>query len=434
MNFIINYIKENVSNIFYTELFKLTSGSYIYIDKDIILSIIEWVNKFMSNIFVRNISLIEMMILIDGLINAMSFLQEYIVYNISKKRVTSDINKLNYKKDILKKCYNLYVVRTFDRYILYLFLYSCYLIFTIFTYNIDILGNYVSKYLLIESEFNISYIGNRILYAIFCCITLPGIQNLVMSSARFEPYIDILIKKQDIFFRYSISKMMIASLQDLDKSVIKIQNYNIFKLYKHISIDYFYKLFKSCAFVYMMHILRTNKNTYYYYKAIKLSYYYNNGYMFNVLTNEQSIFILNIIIKEKRWNDLVNIDVVNALYNLYKNKINIKKDKITFEIYILHFFSIWSLICVLKTFTFMINTIIFASIIFLAQNKKLRNVFGLMYFLVMLNTNDLIITIIFMSYHQLYQIAEEVYFFIKNQRDIEKVINYLSKKETVVVV
>ena len=162
MNFIINYIKENVSNIFYTELFKLTSGSYIYIDKDIILSIIEWVNKFMSNIFVRNISLIEMMILIDGLINAMSFLQEYIVYNISKKRVTSDINKLNYKKDILKKCYNLYVVRTFDRYILYLFLYSCYLIFTIFTYNIDILGNYVSKYLLIESEFNISYIGNRI--------------------------------------------------------------------------------------------------------------------------------------------------------------------------------------------------------------------------------------------------------------------------------
>lgn len=417
-------------NFFYKEIEKFLNVIYNiggYFNKQFLLNLINGLTVLFNNIFVRNISLIECSIILDGFINAVTFLQEYIVYNISEKRVTSDINKLNYKRDIIKKCYNLYVLRTFDRYLLYLILYGCYLIFTITIYNTDMFLSYIIGY-----NINISYIFNKILYITFCCITFPGVQNLIMSSAKFEPYVDILIRKQDIFVKYSISKIIISSLQELDESVIKIQNYNIFKLYKHISFGYFYKLLKSCAFVHMMHILRGQKETYYYYKAIKLSYYYNNGYMFNVLNKDQSVFILNIIIKEKRWKDLVNIDVVNALYNLYKNKINFKKDKITLEIYLLQWFSIWSIIYLLKTFAFILNSILFFIVIILTSNIKLRNVFGLMYFLVMLNTNDLIITGIFMGYKQLYQIGEEIYFFVKNQRDIEKVINYLSNKKKTV--
>ena len=408
MNFIYNFVNNYIFN-----SFSLTNT----------IDVFDSVTEIIGNKFSRNISLLEAMILTDGFINAIVFFQEYIVYRVSERRVTCDINKLNYKRDIIKKTCNLYVIRTIERYLMYVFIYCNHLILNILCYNLETGIN-----ILINEKVHFAFLMNKIFYLTFCCATIPQIQNIILTLTHFEPYLHMIVKKQNTFIKYSISKIIINFIEGLDNGIIQIKNYHIFKLYKHISTDYFLNLIKTYGLIQLLYILRQGGETYYYYKAIKLSYYYNTGYMFNALTIDQAVFIINIIIKEKRWYDLTNIEVVNALYTLYKNKFNFKNDKLVFQLYILQFLSIWSIICILKTFTIVINTIILLISLMIVKNGELRNILGVIYLLVLLNSNDLIISLIFIGYKYLYYFGKEIYFFIKNQKDIEKVIDYYKKK------
>ena len=65
------------------------------------------------------------------------------------------------------------------------------------------------------------------------------------------------------------------------------------------------------------------------------------------------------------------------------------------------------------------------------KNMMRKYIVVVVYILVLLNTNDLIISAIFVGYELIYYILEEVYFFIRNVDDIKKILKfYYNKSET----
>jgi hypothetical protein len=179
--------------------------------------------------------------------------------------------------------------------------------------------------------------------------------------------------------------------------------------------------------------LRKFDTTYYYYKAIKLAYFYNSGFNFNVISREDSLYIINIIIKEKRWKDLVKVEVVNALYTLMSNRLETWTDTSHWLFYVSQFFAVWSIVCGLKLLNMYINTTLLVLYLTTWNDKdkvsesrtaKRILVTIVTYGLIILNTNDLVISMVFFGQEILYTFVDELIFFIKNEKDIKKVLKH----------
>jgi hypothetical protein len=180
--------------------------------------------------------------------------------------------------------------------------------------------------------------------------------------------------------------------------------------------------------------LRGNEKLYYYYKAVQLAYFTNTGYKFNVIPLNQAVVFVNIIIKERRWHHLYKMEIINAFYVLISNKFfNPNSDLITStSILAFSFFSIWTLISVLKVVITQVN--LFALAIIIVFPAMLINIkyetrytfivtgiilTGMLFF----NTNDLLITLFLICHSIVYYLALEIYFFAINKRNLIKIIN-----------
>jgi hypothetical protein len=181
--------------------------------------------------------------------------------------------------------------------------------------------------------------------------------------------------------------------------------------------------------------LRDSDSTYYYYKAIKLAYYYSTGFLFNTLSKHDAIYIINVVIKEKRWFDIDKLEIVHAFYNVISSKYN-GKDSLTttLELNFIKFCTLWSIISVLKMFTVQVIVCVFVLYLLFAEifnptEDKLRryvtciSICGLL----LLHTNDLIISGLFVINPIIYYFAEEVVFFLKNSKDIKKILCFYNK-------
>ncbi len=384
---------------------------------------VELTSSIISSQLVRSVPLLEGMIVIDGVFGALQFIKEYAIYKLSETKVNHDTSKLQFKKDIVHKSYSLYTLGTLDRYAFYL---STHLM-----------------YMMTCRLFSSNGIETTVIYIGCCFLTLPYIQNSIMRIGHINSIVTSLQTKKETFFRYSMSKILINTLTKLDERISGIKNYHIFILYHQLTTDLFLQFVKSYAFIWVLYILRGYETTYYYYKAIKLAYYYNTGYLFNVMTQEDSVYIINIIIKEKRWKDLGKVDVVHAFYSLISNKLNYNNDTTNLQINLLKFFSVWSTVCVLKLFDVNINTTVLLGYIFAlwytfdstldkllkdSQRIKAALVGVIVYILILLNTNDLIISVVFFCYNLLYVGLEELYFFAKNITAVNKMIKHFEVK------
>jgi hypothetical protein len=169
---------------------------------------------------------------------------------------------------------------------------------------------------------------------------------------------------------------------------------------------------------------------------IKMAYYYSTGHLFNQITIEDSINMINIIVIEKKWYDLSNIEFVHAFYILINNKYN-NNDNIyvTFGLYLAQFFTLWNFICLLKILkTQIINVLLF--IYFLVNyklnkenNKEMILIGILLYILLLSNVNELIVSTIIVLYKFIYLMFLELVFFINNINDIKKVLNLYEKQK-----
>lgn len=373
-----------------------------------------FLQSYILSHFIRSISLLEAMIVSDGIYTAFKFTKEYIYYKIRRAIASNESNLSKDDKRLLLQDYNkLYRLSIMDRYILYCLLY-------ILSFGLWPICNY--------------------LFVSFLILTIPYIQNYILELNIFNKWITCYLENKQIFIRYSCSKGLINWIKDLHKRIDSIKNYHIFVLYKYLSFQMVIDFIRSFLFIHLLYFLRNNEKTYYYYKAIKLSYYYSTGYLFNLISVEDSAYIINIIITEKKWYDLSKLEVVHAFYTLIDSKYN-KGDNIyiNFSLHLAKFCTLWSFICLLKILTIKMNTILLVLSFFIDYRLNYRKDFKekfversgiiiLVYGLLLLNTNDLIISAIFVLYKFIYLVYCELLFFITNIKDIKKVLDFYQKQ------
>jgi hypothetical protein len=352
------------------------------------------------SIISRNTSLIEALILADSVISGLIFIKEYSIYKFAEDKIE---NKMECKKQIILKCKSVYAMNMMDRYFMYIV--------------IQILNYGLSRIL-----FRSSYV----LYIICMAISLPVIQNRILNIKRAKEVIKVFNEDKEIFVRYTLSKLIIKGIKELDEEVQDIKNYNIFLIYNVITLENVYELAKSYTFVFVMYMLRKAEETYYYYKAIKLAYYYKSGYLFNVMTIKEAVYIVNMIIKEKRWEEVSNVEITHAVHVLIISKLQKDSESVEFQLAILKFFMIWTTISILKIFSIEVNTVLFA--MYMIINRKMIGTITVVYIMIICNTNDILIGVILIAYKPLNYILREIYFYMKNKKDIQKVLKVYGKK------
>ena len=242
----------------------------------------------LTRTFIRPVPLFQAMIVSDGVVNSIKFGIEYIYYKIQEVK-SKDNNNDNLKQTLITKYNSLYEIQCIDRYILYCIVYGIY--------------SFVDWNLCDQGTFNFSWQGIKDLhYFVYLLLTLPVIQHKILVNVK--EYYRAYCENKQIFLKYSCSKLIISGLQNLDNGITPIQNYQIFILYKYLSTDLVFGFLKSYLFIYVLYFLKNTESTYYYYKAVKLAYYYSSGFLFNTITKDDSLYIINIIIQEKRWFDI----------------------------------------------------------------------------------------------------------------------------------
>ena len=353
------------------------------------------------NQIVRNIPLIEALVITDSIVNGVMFTREYSIYKFAEDKIK---DKTEYKKEIVKKCNNIYTMNMMDRYLMYLG------VQIVYTMSCQINNELV----------------NYIIYIVMMSVAMPIVQNGITSMKRPREFLKAFNEDKEIFARYTVSKFMVNGLKMLDEGVQDIKNYNIFLVYHILSIHYFFNFAKSYLFIFAMYMLRKTEQTYYYYKAIKLAYYYNSGYLFNVMTKHEAAYIINMMIKERRWKDISEVEITHALHVIIMNKLQKDSDSIEMQLAMLRFFSIWTIIAVLKLISIELNTIIL--VIYVITKKNMIDLAIIVYMLTIFNTNDILIGVILLGYKPLHYLLQEVKFYIKNRKDIKKVLTVYGKK------
>jgi hypothetical protein len=338
---------------------------------DVIYTIVEPIISIINVIsmqIVKNVSVFETLVIGDGLVSSLSY--------------TNTGNYNPYKLNIIDR-YSLYAVT-----------------------NIVSLVYPPSIYLLVY-------------------LVIPKIQNLLVKGNK---YIQMYHENQKIFVYYFISKSTIAFIKNLNSKFIEIKNYQIFVLYKYLSFTLLCDFLKSFLFLQVIYLLRSFESTYYYYKVIKLGYYYTSGYLFNAVSEDNAIYLINMMIKEKRWYDITKIEYVHALYSLIDLKYQVNKKRIVdvYNQYVIKFFSLWSIISLMKLFNIYFN---FLLIVFYIIGIGDPIIPGIIYSLLLVDTNDIIITFVVINYKLVYYFLSEMVFFVYNMNDIKKVIDKFDKTE-----
>jgi hypothetical protein len=353
-------------------------------------------------------TLMESLLLVDSVVCSVHFLRDFLILKLSSRKLSKRAIMV-YNEEIVDKYNSLYKLSTLDRYLFYLLIYIGY------------------------NSINYFYQENRYSYLLILPIVLPSIQNSLLSFRFIGRHVDEYLEHKEIFIRYSISKMSVHFVQQLHPQIEKIQNYHIFIIYKLLSIEFVWKIINNCLFISLLNVLRSYDSTYYYYKGIKMAYYYNVGYLYNVIPLGDAIYLANIIIKEKRWRELEKLEVVNAFFVLVVNKYEIFSSFsgsfwVNSQMILFQFFSLYSIVSVLKLITIYLSgvwvCVLLMSVGVYLSKLNLKNIITslLVYFLIIFNINDLIITLAIVTHKLIYYWLEEIYFFIKNTENVKKVI------------
>lgn len=378
-------------------------------------------------------------IIFDGFISSLSFFKSYISFKLNTPlhlEKKNDDKKNDEKKDIIhnriiekSKIYNLPIV---ERYVLYGFISIVQI--SLFKGLSFFMGDEIET-----NRTNSIYLNNFVDYSLSFIVSIPFFQNILFNEKSVYKFVN----RRNLFFRYSFSRLILNYISQLNPKITGIKNYHTFILSRHIKLKLILDTFKTFIFIGLLHLLRDNQTTYYYYKAIKLSYFYNKGYLFNVINQDHAVHIINKIIKEKKWGEISNEENSNAFYCLIVENMskNAKINTTLLHIISLFFSSLWSIFCLvnllsLHTIAFGIYTTIciigtIFEIFTIGFVKKVLLSGSFAFLLSYFYVNELLVTIIYFSiiYNKIPSyIINEMLFFLKNYKDIEKVIEFYNKK------
>lgn len=353
-------------------------------------------------------SLMESFLLLDGVVCSFYFLRDFLILKLSSRKLSKRAI-MTYNEEIVDKYNSLYRLSTLDRYLFYLIIY--------FGYN----------------TINYFYQENKYSYVLLLPLVFPSIQNGLLSIPWISNPLDKYIHNKDMFIRYSIAKMSVHFVEELHPQIEKIQNYHIFIIYRLLSVKFVWNIIHNCLFISLLNLLRSYETTYYYYKGIKMAYYYNKGYLYNIIPLGDAIYLANIIVKEKRWRELEKLEVVNAFFTLVLNKYDLSNNLsgsflVNSQMILFQVFSLYSIVSVFKILAIYIPglwiCILLTGLGVYLTKLNIKNITTslLVYFLIIFNINDLIITMVIVTHKIVYYWLEEIYFFIKNIQNVKKVI------------
>lgn len=417
INYVFNHFCPNCCDIIENVILKTTEINKNY---NIINNFWWFLTNETINVLYSRLTLMETMLLVDGLINSMYFIKDYLILTVSSKKLTRKVY-IKYNEEIVESYNNIYILSSMNRYFFYLIVFLCYNCINYFIYE------------------------NQYSYLLILLIVFPNIQNKILSiNFKFIPikkYVNSYVENEKIFIKYSISKLSVHFIENLHPQIDKIQNYHIFIIYRCLNINYVLNIFKNIIFIALLNFLRSMECTYWYYKGIKAAYYHNMGYMYNILPLDNALFIVNKIIKEKRWKHFDNIEIINAFFVLITHKYDLFNSVsislvTSFQINCFKLFSLWSLVSLLK----MINSIRLISNIWICiflitvctyfAKFNTKNIINslIIYFLIIFNINDLIITLVIICNKLVYYWLAEICFFTYNINNIRKVIKTYEQK------
>lgn len=336
------------------------------------------------------------------------FLRDFLILKLSSKKLSKKVI-MTYNEEIVDKYNSLYRLSTLDRYLFYFIIYT--------GYNI----------------INYFYSENKYSYMLLLFMVIPSIQNSCLSISFISRQLNKYIHNKELFIRYSLAKISVHFIEELHPQIEKIQNYHIFIIHRILSIKFVWNIIHNCLFIALLNILRNYQTTYYYYKGIKMAYYYNKGYLYNVIPLGDAIYLANIIIKERRWRELEKLEVVNAFFTLVVNKYDISNNLsgsflINSQMVLFQIFSLYSLVSLFKIISIYVPgiwvCILLTGLGIYLTKLNIKNITTsiLVYFLIIFNINDMIITLIIITHKIVYYWLEEIYFFLKNLKNVKKVI------------
>ena len=371
------------------------------------------------------VTLMESLLLCDGLICSLIFIKNTtilnLITNLTNSAANDKIQKTNFiNKKIIEKYNNIYILDVFDRYLLYLVL-TCFTI--LLPQNTQ---NFLSVF------------------------ALPIIQNSIFKIPYINKKLKRYVKNKEIFLKYSLSKLTVNFIEQLHISIVPIPNYHIFIIYNTLSLSFLVDICKNILFLTLLYILRNN--AYIYYKSVKLIYYNNVGFLFNIIPIKDACYLINVVIKEKRWYQLNKIEVINAFYTLILNKYNLLvlnsvaiDIKLELQLIMCKIFSLYTVVSLVKTIynnvtslcfiilmlLYTLTTLFYTIIPRLRKSKFILIV--IINLLIIFNINDLIITVIIISNNVINYWLEEIIFFILNINNVRKVLkvygNTINKSE-----
>ena len=160
-------------------------------------------------------------------------------------------------------------------------------------------------------------------------ITFPYINNLLFEKISNLKYVLFYYKIKTQYLIYLKIKLYFCFIKYLDKHLIEV-NYkydtNDQLFYNVIKNNHFTILFKNLLYVIFMYFLRDNEQTYFFYKTIKLSHYYNSKFLFNKMDVFQSKILLENIFKKKEYHKMNSIEYAQSIFRIFH-----KEEKDVFE-------------------------------------------------------------------------------------------------------
>lgn len=343
----------------------------------------------------------EGIIIMDCIMNTIVFIVYYMIYKIQENQMDEKTRNIR-MNELVKGVNGVYKLGVY-RYIIYV----CN---TIIYYG-------VSRFINDDMR--------MIMYILCMMMSIPFIQNIIVTKR-----VEMILNHQNIFIRYIISKWMIMMIMDLDNNIDMIKNYHIFILYNKITYNYIYEFIKSYCIISLLYYLRDIEALYYYYKGIKLAYYYTTGYLFNKMSKNDAVYVINVIIREKKWSELNKIDIVNAIYILICDRYKQKGDSI--GVIILKGCVLWNIIYILKYVDIKINMILWIFTVYLAISYQNRYdiifTISILYITIIYRVNDIIIMVSIILNRVLYYVLKEMIFYMKNYKNIKKIIEYYKNK------
>lgn len=353
------------------------------------------------------VTLMESLLLCDGLICSLIFIKNTTILNLMTNLSNDKIQQTNFiHKKMIEKYNNIYILDVFDRYLLYLVL-TC---------------------------LTVSLPQNTRFY--LSILALPIIQNSIFKIPYINKKLKRYVKNKEIFLKYSLSKLTVNFIEQLHISIVPIPNYHIFIIYNTLSLSFLVDICKNVLFLTLLYILRNN--AYIYYKSVKLIYYNNVGFLFNIIPIKDACYLINVVIKEKRWYQLNKIEVINAFYTLILNKYNLLvlnseviDIKLELQLIMCKIFSLYTVVSLVKTIYNNVTSLCFIILmlfftLFYITSQKARKsklqIIIIINLLIIFNINDLIITVIIISNNVINYWLEEIVFFILNIDNVRKVL------------